>query len=79
MDKNNLSWEAWYDQMEEEYRAMSEEEKGLWLQATVEGMCFDAIMQESWREDWEEHAAEIYRKHFGEEVVDLPTKGAREA
>lgn len=61
------NWEAWYNQMEEEYRGMSEEEKELWLQDTLEGMCFDEIMQESWREDWGDHAKEIYRKYFGEE------------
>lgn len=57
----------WYESLEERFAALSGKEKESWLE-TEDGKSYTAIMNASWREDWEEIVkAEWLRRFVGRE------------
>ena len=57
---------AWLDNLDEKYASMSDDEQAKWLKETEDGRSYTAIMNSSWREDWEEGIEQEYLRRFGE-------------
>lgn len=52
---------AWWNELEERHEAMSEDERERWYE-TDEGRVYLGLLQDSWREEWDELIQEAFEK-----------------
>lgn len=52
---------AWWNELEERHEAMSEDERERWYE-TAEGRIYLGLLQDSWREEWDELIQAAFEK-----------------